>query len=72
MIRNGEVPDSASSQFFINVVNNTDEIFDESYPVFGEVIEGMEVVDAISIVDTADSTDQPLEDVILINATFVD
>ena len=71
--QNGVVPDSATSQFFINVVNNSDQTFDETYPVFGEVIEGIEVVNAISIVDTSGTPlDQPLEDVILIKATFVD
>ena len=70
------VPDSASSQFFINVVNNSNEEFDESYPVFGEVIDGMDIVDSISNVDTdgdpPNGTNKPLEEVILIKATFVD
>ena len=65
------IPNSASSQFFINVVNNSNEVFDESYPVFGEVIDGLDVVDAIANVNT-DSNDKPLEDMKLINATFVD
>jgi len=46
------VPDSATSQFFINTVDNTflDYQNDNSpgYAVFGEVIEGMAVVDEIS------------------------
>jgi cyclophilin family peptidyl-prolyl cis-trans isomerase len=52
------VIDSATSQFFINLVNNeflnhkdeTSRGF--GYAVFGEVIEGMEVVDAIATVST--------------------
>jgi cyclophilin family peptidyl-prolyl cis-trans isomerase len=52
------VIDSATSQFFINLVDNeflnhkdeTSRGF--GYAVFGEVIEGMEVVDAIATVST--------------------
>ena len=58
MARTGVV-DSATSQFFINLVDNdflnhvddTPQGF--GYAVFGAVIEGMEVVDAIAAVDTA-------------------
>ena len=45
-------PDSATSQFFINHVNNRSLDFDgpykPGYAVFGKVIKGMEVVDAIA------------------------
>lgn len=45
-------PDTASSQFFINTVNNLFLDYQSpsapGYAVFGEVIEGMDVVDAIS------------------------
>ena len=52
------VVDSASSQFFINVINNdflnhrdnTSQGF--GYAVFGKVIEGMDVVDKIAAVKT--------------------
>ncbi len=53
------VVDSATSQFFINLVNNdflnhTDETpRGFGYAVFGEVTEGMDVVDAIAAVATA-------------------
>jgi peptidyl-prolyl cis-trans isomerase A (cyclophilin A) len=48
-------PNSATAQFFINLVNNT--FLDHSpttdgYAVFGEVVEGMDVVDAIGGVKT--------------------
>ncbi len=48
-------PDSATSQFFINVVDN--RFLDPSsksagYAVFGEVIEGMDVVDRIAAAPT--------------------
>jgi len=57
MARTGVV-DSATSQFFINLVDNdflnhTDETSRGfGYAVFGAVIEGMEVVDAIAAVPT--------------------
>jgi peptidylprolyl isomerase len=40
-------PNSASSSFFINVVNNNNADFDSAYTVFGKVIGGMDVVNAI-------------------------
>lgn len=46
------VSDSATSQFFINVLNNPQLDYSASsdgYAVFGKVISGMEVVDQISI-----------------------
>jgi len=47
-------PDSATAQFFINVVDNTrlDGQGAPGYAVFGEVLEGMEVVDRIAAVPT--------------------
>lgn len=48
-------PDSATSQFFINVVNNgflDAGVRGAGYAVFGKVTEGMGVVDAIAGVDT--------------------
>ncbi len=50
------VPDSATSQFFINLVNN--ESLNRpmpdgyGYAVFGKVIKGMDVVDRIAAVGT--------------------
>lgn len=43
---------------------------DGTYTVFGEVVEGLEVVDKIAIVAT-DSTDKPLEEVRIIEAKIV-
>jgi peptidyl-prolyl cis-trans isomerase B (cyclophilin B) len=54
-------PDSASSQFFIT---NADSLFlDGEYAAFGHVIEGMDVVDQISAVETAagDAPTTPVE-----------
>jgi cyclophilin family peptidyl-prolyl cis-trans isomerase len=42
----GESPDSAGSQFFILIAESVS--FDQPYSVFGDVIEGMEVVEQIS------------------------
>jgi peptidylprolyl isomerase len=67
-------PNSASSQFFINVVDNSGTHryagFDSSYTVFGYVIQGIDVAEAISKVST-DSNDKPLQDVTLIRATIL-
>ena len=58
MARTG-VPDSATAQFFINLVDNTR--LDASMPgqngyaVFGKVVSGMEVVDKIRTVAVADN-----------------
>ena len=66
MARTAE-PDSATSQFFINTVDNTFLDIDGSYPpgyaVFGQVSSGMEVVDAIELVETTSNsghTDVPV------------
>src|SRR4030067_1065799 len=61
-------PNSGSSQFFISVVYNSH--LDNKHPVFGDVIEGMDVVDAISKV-AKDSSDKPLQDVTLIRAILL-
>lgn len=66
------IPDSATSQFFINTKDNV--FLDYSgpsnpgYAVFGKVIKGMEVVDAIEKVKTTTKSyyqDWPVEDVII-------
>ena len=62
-------PNSGSSQFFINVNNNSFLDFDKKpfsskHPVFGKIINGLEVVLKISRVGT-NSRDMPLEDVII-------
>lgn len=55
MARLGNRPDSATSQFFMNLVDNgmLDMPRDGAgYAVFGEVVEGMDVVDAMAKVPT--------------------
>jgi cyclophilin family peptidyl-prolyl cis-trans isomerase len=68
-------PHSASSQFFINVRDNFSldkSSVNPGYAVFGKVIKGMDVVDAISVVNTGSfqyMQDVPSEQIILTNAT---
>jgi peptidylprolyl isomerase len=61
-------PNTGSSQFFINLVNNN--FLDSRHPVFGKVIEGMDVVDAIANVQT-DSSDRPVKEVKIIKASVI-
>jgi len=78
MARIGGVADSATSQFFINQVDNT-FLDDGDYCVFGQVISGMNTVDAIAAVDTnnyvpfpvGDMNDVPVENVIIYKAEHV-
>ncbi len=74
-------PHSASSQFFINTKNNDFLNFSSptmqgwGYAVFGEVVEGQDVVDAIEGVQTASHGfhgDVPVEPVIITKATIVE
>jgi len=63
------VEDSATSQFFINTVDNdflNYQVGNPGYAVFGKVIKGMDVVDKISKVKT-DSSDFPLQEVKIIS-----
>ena len=73
-------PHSASSQFFINAKNNDFLNFTSEtpsgwgYAVFGEVIEGQDVVDAIEKVATGNRGpfgDVPVEDVVIESAEIV-
>ena len=65
-------PDSATAQFFINVADNDILNFPTGggYAVFGKVIEGMDVVNAIKGVKTG-SGDVPVEPVVIERATVV-
>lgn len=64
-------PDSATSQFYINLKDNLDLDAgpgQRGYTVFGHVAEGMDVVDRIAEVDTGEQEgfqDVPLEDVVI-------
>jgi cyclophilin family peptidyl-prolyl cis-trans isomerase len=73
-------PDSATSQFFINLKNNAPLNYvpnlEAGYTVFGKVIEGMDFVDAIAKVKTttrknqsgAEMLDVPVEPVVIKSA----
>lgn len=73
-------PHSASAQFFINVTDNAFLDFSKPTPqgwgycVFGAVVEGLEVIDAIKAVKTGSKNghqDVPLETVIIEKAIVV-
>lgn len=55
-------PNTGGSQFFVNVVNNN--FLDGKHPVFGEVVDGMEIVDKIVKVPTT-GPDRPVQDVVI-------
>jgi len=61
-------PNTGGSQFFINLVNNN--FLDGKHPVFGRVIEGMDVVDKIAKVQTGVG-DKPTEDVVIVKASLI-
>lgn len=67
-------PESGGSQFFINLADNQNLDFDKQplsskHPVFGRVVSGMDVVDAIAQVET-NQTNLPLEDVVMESVTI--
>ena len=61
-------PNTGSSQFFINLVNNN--FLDNKHPVFGDVVQGIDVVDKIAQVQT-DQNDRPLKEVKIIKASLI-
>jgi len=77
MARTG-VPDSATSQFFINVVDNPGLDYPKpdgnGYAVFGRVVAGMDVVDRIRKVETTSvgpHQNVPAKPVLIRSATIV-
>ncbi|MDR0778325.1 MAG: peptidylprolyl isomerase [Methanomassiliicoccaceae archaeon] len=62
-------PNSGGSQFFINLVNNTYLDWDNprtpsAHPVFGEVVEGMDIVDKIGKTKVG-RNDRPVTDIVI-------
>jgi cyclophilin family peptidyl-prolyl cis-trans isomerase len=67
-------PNTGGSQWFINIVDNCYLDFDKkpyssAHPVFGRVVEGMNVVNAISQVKTG-RNDKPAQDIIINKITI--
>lgn len=73
-------PHSASAQFFINLVDNdflnfkNESVQGWGYCVFGEVVEGMDIVDKMTTVETGrfGFHDDVPKDEIIINETIVE
>ncbi|MGQ3892143.1 peptidylprolyl isomerase [Legionella sp. CNM-4043-24] len=71
-------PHSATAQFFINLVDNSflnftgENAQGYGYCVFGEVVEGMDVVDAIGKVKTGNNSghsDVPVEPIVILSVS---
>ncbi|SUI61024.1 peptidylprolyl isomerase [Shewanella morhuae] len=71
----GEASDTATSQFYINVLDNSqlDASADKfGYAVFGKVVDGMDVADQISIVKTTTIDgfrDTPIQEILINSVT---
>ena len=70
------IPDSATAQFFVNVVNNRNLDYPRpdghGYAVFGMVIKGTETIDKIKLVDTTRKgpfADLPVTPIVINSAT---
>jgi peptidyl-prolyl cis-trans isomerase A (cyclophilin A) len=70
-------PNSATSQFFINVADNNSTSFDSTYTVFGQVIYGQDTVMKISQVPVeanpayGGEVSEPVKQVTLIGAVVM-
>ncbi len=60
-------PDTGGSQFFINLADNN--FLDGKHPVFGKVVEGMDVVEKIGKTKTGPG-DRPVKDVVIVKAVM--
>jgi len=61
-------PNTGGSQFFINLVDNN--YLDKAHPVFGKVVEGMDVVEAMGKVKTG-PMDRPVKEVKIESAKVI-
>jgi cyclophilin family peptidyl-prolyl cis-trans isomerase len=71
-------PESATSQFFINVVDNSfldsQSPQNPGYAVFGKVTQGMDIVDTIRMVETTTKgphQDWPVEDIVIYSIELI-
>ncbi|MDR2719398.1 MAG: peptidylprolyl isomerase [Nitrososphaerota archaeon] len=70
-------PNSATTSFFINTGDNSKQPeFDDTYTVFGRVIEGQDIVDAIANVQTVNSVymnekSQPAQTITITSAKII-
>lgn len=80
MARTNE-PHSATCQFFINTANNeflnfkSESMQGWGYCAFGEVVEGIDIVEKIESVQTSNAgyhQDVPVEDVVILDVTIVE
>ena len=76
MAKLGSDPDSATCQFFISLTDNSRNLDNQNggFTVFGKVVEGMDVVDAIASVVTTTRMgmdDVPIEPVVIKSAEAV-
>ena len=61
-------PNTGGSQFFINLVDNN--YLDKAHPVFGKVVEGIDVIDAMGKVPT-NAMDKPQKEVKILSAKVI-
>ena len=62
-------PNTGGSQFFINLVNNN--YLDKAHPVFGKVVEGIDVVDKMGKART-NAQDRPMKEIKIVSAKVLD
>jgi peptidylprolyl isomerase len=66
-------PNSGGSQFFINLVDNSalqENTFNNNYPVFGNVVEGMDIVTEIGKTKTGPGN-RPVQNITIIKAEII-
>jgi len=61
-------PNTGGSQFFLNLVANN--YLDKAHPVFGKVVEGMDVVDKMGKVKTG-AMDRPVKEVKILSSKAI-
>jgi len=61
-------PNTGGSQFFLNLVDNN--YLDKAHPVFGKIVEGMDVVDKMGKVKTG-AMDRPVKEVKILSSKAI-